>query len=73
MEFQNHKKHQVKINTLETSKKRHSYSTTNKVASILFFGFFIGLSMTNDYLFLTEILITTSIICMLLLVKKVSN
>ncbi len=73
MKFQNNKKHQVKISTLETSKKRHSYSTISKVTILLFFSFFIGLSVINNYLFLTEILIATSIICMLLSVKKASN
>ena len=70
MQLHNQRKNKVKINALENTKKRYPNSTITKITAISFFGFFIGLSISNDHLFLKEILMTTSIICMLLLIKN---
>ncbi|SNR35333.1 hypothetical protein [Dokdonia pacifica] len=70
MQLQNHTQHKTKTIALKTSKKRHSFTILNRIALLLLFGFFIGLSLTNNQLFIKEILIASGIICMLLLFKK---
>jgi hypothetical protein len=73
MQTQNNTHHQTKIANVQTSRKKHLIYTLNKVFIVLFFGFFISLSLVNENLFLQEILIITGIVSVLSLAKGATN
>ncbi len=70
MKHKNYTQDQVRITRLKKSNKKGSKVSLSNIAILLIFSFFIGLSLISNHLFLKEILIGSSIICMLLLFKK---
>ena len=73
MQPQNNTQYQAKIANVQTSRKKHLIYTLNKIIIVLFFGFFITLSLVNENLFLKEILIITGIVSVLSLAKGATN
>ena len=69
--FRTHRQEEKnKVAFAKASKKKSVLLTPKGIASILFFGFFIGLSIADNNLFLTEILVGSSIIFMLVFNKR---
>lgn len=73
MQSQSNIYHQAKITNVQTPKKKYTATIVNNSVAVLFFGFFISISLTNENLFLKEILIVTGIVCMLSLAKGTTN
>lgn len=72
MKDQNTKLHQTKIIHLHPVPKK-SVSIPlhiHKIAIIILFGFFISLSLASNQIFLEEILISTTVICLVLVSKE---
>lgn len=70
MKHQNYTQDKVRITRLKKSNKKAPKASLNNIAILLIFSFFIGLYLISNHLFLKEILIASSIICMLLVFKK---
>ncbi|MFT5890471.1 MAG: hypothetical protein ACI9Y7_000563 [Dokdonia sp.] len=73
MQSQSNIHYQAKIINVQTPKKKYSASIIKNSITVLFFGFLINLSLTNENLFLKEILIVTGIVCVLSLAKGATN
>lgn len=73
MKDQNTKPHQTKIIHLHPIPKKSVSIPLHKIATILLFGFFISLSFASNQIFLEEILISTTIICLVLVSRETTN